>query len=167
MDITIRLDGLRELQSRLRALSAEVRGGALQRAVQSGANLLADAIAAQAAVAFQSRTGRLARAAPRVKTVRVLPSSVVMEVGPRGVRYAHLVERGHRIVPRGPSRKGADAARRAELRRALRARRAAAGARRVAARPFIAPALARTNEQIARKMLDILWEAVNDTYREL
>ena len=164
--ISLRLEGFRELQSRLRAVSAAARGQALREAVFAGAAILSEAIGIEVQAAFTSHTGKLARAAVQVRGITALPSVVRAEVGPRRLPYAHLVARGHRIIARGPSRKGAetDRAKAARLRRALKARRAGGSLGTVAARPFIGPAFEQQRDRIAQVMLERLWQAVHTTF---
>src|SRR3990167_4016292 len=128
--VTIKLEGMTELVAAMRRLPVSVRGQVLEGAVRRGAEMIAQGVGARAAGAFQSRAGKLLRTA-RSLTARMIqvlvrsPEHVLMQIWPR-VPYAHLVEGGHRVIPRGGGRGAAPStSRKARLRRALLQRRAA------------------------------------------
>lgn len=75
------------------------------------------------AVTPKGKTGKLSRGFD-MRTKRIsqgLIQGVQVDIGAR-VPYGHLIERGHQIIPRGPSRKGG---KKGALRKALKARRLA------------------------------------------
>jgi len=166
--LSIKLEGMTDLLAAMRRLPVVVRGQALEGAVRRGAEVIAQAAGGQAAGAFQSRTGKLLRTA-RSLTARMIqvlarsPEYVLMQIWPR-LPYTHLVEGGHRVVARGPGRGGADRATRALLRRALLARRAAGASGVVAPRPFVGPAFEATKEAAAERVLNELWQSVEQAW---
>lgn len=85
---------------------------------------LTPALSAMRDAAPRGRTGKLSRGFDvRLKRVQQgLIHGLEVDVGAR-VPYGHLVHGGHRIVARGPQRKGLTRARRGELRSALKERR--------------------------------------------
>lgn len=144
--LSVKLEGLPELVDALRQLPVSVRGQVLEASVRAGAEVVARAAGQRAAIAFQSRTGRLLRTAQRVdrqmvRTTIRSPEHVRIEVWPR-VPYAHLVEGGHRLVTRG--------------------KRRVIGT--VAPRPFVGPAFFATQEEAAKVILDSLWAKVSSTW---
>ncbi|HWP38944.1 MAG TPA: hypothetical protein VNL18_15465 [Gemmatimonadales bacterium] len=114
--------------------------------------------AAARAAAPQGRTGRLRRRPFEVRTKRgfALGTVITAEIGTR-LPYGHLPERGHRIIPRGPQRKGVplSRARRKELRSGLKARRAQGAIGFVPGQFFTRRAWEQHEEQ-TRRLLEAL-----------
>lgn len=105
---------------------------------------------AMRSTAPKGRTGKLSRGF-EVKAKPVsqgLVQGVEVQIGSRSP-YAHLVERGHQIIARGPGRKkGLKRERRAELRSRLKARREAGPIGFVPGRFFGRIALDQRREQV-------------------
>ena len=182
--VSIKLEGMTELVAAMRRLPVEVRERKLEDAVKAGAQIVAQAVSERASGAFQSRSGKLLRAIRQgvslaqqslIRTRVRSPEEVLVEVWPR-VPYAHLIEGGHRIIARGGGREGIFAerlrgrggrfvalsgtSRRAQLRRALLARRGAGAIGQVAARPFVGPAYEATKDQAAEVIMETLWRNI-------
>lgn len=104
----------------------------------------------------RGRTGKLA-ASVRLQIRRIsqgLIAGIEVLLG-TGVRYGHLVERGHQIIPRGPSRSGRlTRGRRAELRSGLKVRRAQGAVGFVPGRPFMEPVAVGQHEQTVARVED-------------
>lgn len=168
--------GGKELAAALRKLPDAVSKNLLSGAVLAGAGIIRDAAAARCPRSPLHR-GKGVRLADSIK-VSVTESTrayVTANVGTK-VPYAHLVEYGHQIVPRGPNRVtvasvttvsksgrsrtrlqrvAPDAERRAFLRSALRERQGPSGGF-VAARPFMRPAFDENREAVIRKIGEVL-----------
>lgn len=114
-------------------------------------------------LAPKGKSGKLSRGFDvRAKRIRQgLIQGIQVDIGAR-VPYGHLVERGHNVIPRGPGRKGLSAValsekgprgkllrgRRAELRKALLARRASGPIGRVPGRFFARSELTRSAGEV-------------------
>jgi len=169
--LEVKLEGMTELVAAMRRLPLAVRGQALEMAVRSGAELVAATAASRAQGAFRQRSGKLLRAADSMgpSMIQVLarsPEYVLIQVWPR-LPYTHLVEGGHRLLARGPGRKGAirGSAKAVQLRRALLGRRKAGALGQVAARPFLGPAYEATKEAAAQTILNTLWRQVDAAWQ--
>jgi len=125
---TFTISGVPELQ---RALDPNRWWAAIER---NAPRALAPVVNAMRSAAPKGRTGKLARGFD-TRTKRInqgLIQGVQVDIGSR-VPYGHLVERGHKIIARGPGRSGA---KKGALRTALKARRSAGAIGFVAGRFF-------------------------------
>jgi len=145
--ISMRIEGLRELQAALKALGPEVSEAILTRGLREAGEALEQEIATRTPVAPEPhRRGKSPGVMRESVTTTVAFQSPVearVTVGPR-VAYAHLVEFGHAIIARGPG-KGVKAGAR---RTALKARRAAGAIGHVPAKPFVRPAFDAVKERL-------------------
>lgn len=107
---------------------------------------LAGTAARMAATAPHGKTGKLSR---RVDVrVRRINQGLVQGVQADfvvGVRYGHLVVRGHRNIPRGPGRRGAN---KGVLRSALKARRSAGATGFTPGNPFADQAFTQSRSAV-------------------
>lgn len=180
--LSLRLEGFAEFARALRKLPGEISGEILETALVAGAGIIREVAAAKAprpAVRRRPHTLRLA------DSIKIIPAEqdaahAVVYVGSK-VTYAHLVEFGHQIVARGPTRgnlgterprgrKGRFTevgGRRGELRRALRERRSAGAIGFVAARPFLRPSVDENREQIIRRIGQVLGREIESAFRRL
>lgn len=185
--VSLTFTGGRELVAALRSLPAIVATEILETAVVAAAGLLRTAVAAKAprpATRRRPGTVRLADSF-KVTVIEKDRAHTVVQVGTR-VPYAHLVEYGHQIVPRGPTRatrvsvtrvsaKGRttkrwemmapEQERRRALRAALKQRRAGGSRGFVAARPFLRPAFDEQREPMVRRMAEVLGRGIETWWR--
>lgn len=166
----------------LRQLPGDVAAMILEQAVVAGGDIVRKRAAE---LAPRSAIRRRPRTKPLADTIRLHVamkdrSHVHVQVGTK-TSYAHLLEYGHAIVPRGPTRKqlfsvtsvgktGRARTRlkrldptegyRRNLRRALKERRAAGAIGFVAPRPFLRPAIDETREQAVQTMARVLGRGV-------
>lgn len=179
-DITLnlKLEGFAEFSRALRKLPGEISAEILEMALVAGAAVVREVAAAKAprpGIRRRPRTGRLA------DSIRIFPGEkdrahAVVSVGTK-VPYAHLVEFGHQIVARGPSRTGLEGGhredtlatvfRRVSQRRQLLARRAAGAGSFVAARPFLRPAFDEQKEQVIQRIGQVLGREIESAFRRL
>lgn len=185
--MSMRFEGGRELARALRELPAIVAAELLETAVLSAGGILRAAAAAKVPrgeIRRRPGTIRLADSL-QVKTAELTRSQVVVEVGTK-VPYAHLIEYGHQIVPRGPSRRklsittvriskstgrqvvsvrtGLDPGEAIRQRR-LRGDAPASGF--VAARPFLRPAFDENTDVMLRRISEVLGKGIEFHYRRL
>lgn len=170
--------GGKQLEEALLQLPKELRGPILESALIAGA----DPVRADAARRARQRRGprRRPEAVQLADTIKIFPGKndathAEVDVGTRDPK-AHLVEFGHRIVPRGPSRKGLEGrrrddtpeqlARRRRLRTALRERRQGVTGT-VPARPFLRPALDENKEESLRRTGEVLGKEIETAFRRL
>lgn len=167
--------GGRELAHALRRLPRAIAQEVLEMAVVSGAGIIREAAAAKCprpSVRRRPGTVRLADSI-KVTVTEKAPSFVTVTVGTR-VPYAHLVEYGHQVVPRGPTRQrvsittvrvskrtgkqvvstrlGLDPMARLQL----RGRRAAGSGGFVAPRPFLRPAFEENRERVLQRIGEVI-----------
>lgn len=178
--------GGKELAQTLRRLPEAIATNVLAAAVMAGAGIIRDAARANCPRPGQRRrSGTLPLAESiRVRVAEKTRSYVTVTVG-TGVRYAHLVEYGHQIIPRGPSRTrvsittvrvskrtgkqivstrfGLDPTE--QLR--LHDRRNIGATGFVAARPFLRPAFDETREAVIRKIGEVLGAGIEATVKQL
>lgn len=181
----VRWEGTRELARALRRLPEIVAEQILEQAVVVGADIIRQAAAERApraAVRARGRHGTVRLADSfKVTVTEKSRSFVTVNVGTK-IPYAHLVEYGHQIVPRGPSRAtvsittvriskktgkqvvsahlGLDPlGRRSE-------RRAATGGM-VAARPFLRPAFDDNRELVLRRIGEVIGRGIEGEARKL
>lgn len=130
----VTIEGLDEME---RVLQPEVFWAAIVRLIPRA---LVPILVDMKARAPRGRTGKLGRGfdVQLEPVAQGLVQGVEATIGAR-VPYGHLIERGHRVIARGPSRKGRKLVRGA--RRALKLRRQAGGIGFVAPRPFALPAV--------------------------
>lgn len=116
---TFVVSGVPELR---RALDADRWWAAIERHAPRALVPVANAMRSAAP---KGKTGKLARGFDvRAKRINQgFIQGVEVDIGAR-VPYGHLIERGHRIIARGPGRKGG---KKGALRKALKARRLAGG----------------------------------------
>ncbi|MGH2406183.1 MAG: HK97 gp10 family phage protein, partial [bacterium] len=140
---TVLIDGLPELSRKLDAVAWWQH---LERIIPRA---LTPVLVEARARMPRGRTGKLLRGGLETRTER-RQGGIQVAVGAR-VPYGHLVEAGHRLVARGGGRGFAPSRRRrAELRSALKARRARGAIGQVAGRPFLGPAYqARAAETVS------------------
>jgi hypothetical protein len=139
------IEGIPELE---RALDPNLWWDALERALPEAVEPVRVEMVSRAPV----RSGKLANSI--TVTIRRMSQGFIRGVEAlfgTGVPYGHLVEKGHKIIARGPSRSGLTKTKRAALRSGLIARRAAGAIGFVQARPFAEPAaVGHEAEVIAR-----------------
>lgn len=140
--------GGKELARALRLLPDAVATDILETSVVAGAGLLREAVAMRAPRRSTRRGGVRLADSFFVKITEQSRSYVTVNVGTK-VPYAHLVEYGHQIVPRGPGR--AASAERAARRRVTRATTGF-----VPARPFMRPAFDENREAMLRRIGDVM-----------
>lgn len=191
--MNITFTGGKELARALRELPEAIATNVLSGAVLAGANIVREAAAARArGHAVLSGNWHQRR---RPGTVR-LSDSIKATVTERGrsfvtasvgtkVRYAHLVEYGHQIIPRGPTRArvsittvrvskrtgkqvvstrfGLDPM----ARRALFERRDAGSRGFVAARPFLRPAFDENKEAMLQKIGEVIGVGIEAEVKKL
>lgn len=169
--------GGKELAAALRQLPEAVSKNVLAGSVLAGAGIIREAAVMRCPKPGIRRRPGTVRLADSIKAVvtESTRSYVTINVGTK-VKYAHLVEFGHQIVPRGESRittasvtrvsrsgrttttlqrVAPDAERRALLRSALKARQGSASGF-VPARPFLRPAFDETREAVIQKIGQVL-----------
>ncbi|HWO88451.1 MAG TPA: HK97-gp10 family putative phage morphogenesis protein [Gemmatimonadales bacterium] len=151
--MSLRVEGLRELRQSLRELGPQMSERVLSGALRAAAADVEAEIRSRAPVASArhrrgKQPGELLRS---IRTTVEWQSSeeARVSVGPR-VPYGHLVEAGHAIVPRGPTRRGRKLGKegRARLRALLKARQASGAIGRAQARPFVGPAWEATKDRV-------------------
>lgn len=136
-DIMVQVLGLPALDAKLRDLEPKLARSILRAAVRRAANIVRDA----ARERVPGKTGLLRRSI-RTQLRRGKPGQTRISVGVFGASrsqlkkgldpfYARFVERGHRIVPRGPTGKRVTGQRTV-----------------VEARPFLLPALVASRTQV-------------------
>lgn len=143
---TFVIEGVPEIRRRL---DAERWWAAIEHVVPRA---LAPLLARLRGAAPHGRTGRLARGGFDISLRRMgsgLIHGLQVAVGARQP-YAHLVDRGHRIIPRGPTRKSGSLSRRdrASLRSGLKTRRAAGARGMVPGRHFVEPIVQQLRPQV-------------------
>lgn len=174
--------GAQALLRALRQLPADVATMILEQAVVAGGDIVRKRAAELAPRGLQRRRPRTT---PLADTIRLHVAMkdrahVLVQVGTKAP-YAHLLEYGHDIVARGPTRgelhsvtrvsaKGRISsrlqrlapsdARRRKLRTALKERRAAGAIGFVKPRPFLRPAIDETREQAVLTMARVLGRGV-------
>ncbi|MGH2670865.1 MAG: HK97-gp10 family putative phage morphogenesis protein [bacterium] len=158
--------GGKQLEHALLQLPKELRGEILSQSLVAGADPIRVAAAARARV----RRGRRRRPGTveladsiRISLGEQDATHAVVDVGTK-IPYAHLVEFGHRIVPRGPSRKGLEGRRR--LRVALRERQSSATGQ-VPAYPFLRPAMDEQKETALARIGEVLGKETETAFRRL
>ncbi len=185
--------GGRELAQALRRLPEEVAERVLGGAVLAGAGIIRDSAAAKArghvvlsGTWTQRRRPGTVRLSDSIRaTITEKGRSFVTVCVGTKVKYAHLVEYGHQIVPRGPTRArvsittvriskrtgrqvvstryGLD-----PMARQLLHERRDAGARGfVAPRPFMRPAFDENHEAVLRKIGDVLGVGIEAEAKKL
>jgi HK97 gp10 family phage protein len=140
--VNLTFTGGKELARALNQLPKMVAERVLEKAVTAGAELVrqsAAQLAPRPAMRRRPDTIRLGDSI-KVRTTEKGPSFVTVNVGTK-VRYAHLVEYGHQIVPR-TSKRGE---RRIGGRRGF-----------VAPRPFMRPAFDENRESMIARIGDVL-----------
>lgn len=170
--------GGKQLKEALEQLPKELRGEILETSLVAGA----DPIRVDAAARARQRRGprRRPEDVALADSIKVFPGKrdathAEVDVGTRKPT-AHLREFGHRKVPRGPNRKGLDgrrrddtpdqAARRRQLRIALRERRATATGN-VPAYPFLRPAMDERKEEALERIGQVLGKEIETAFRRL
>lgn len=178
--------GGRELAHALRRLPRAIAQEILETAVVSGAGILRESAAAKCsrpAIRRRPGTVRLADSI-KVTVTEKSPSSVTVNVGTR-VPYAHLVEYGHQIIPRGPTRQrvsittvriskrtgkqvvstrlGLDPM----ARRQLHDRRATGASGFVAPRPFLRPAFDENKERMLQRIGQVITKGLEVEARKV
>jgi HK97 gp10 family phage protein len=163
----LRFDGGAELVRALRELPKAVRENVLEAAVVAGGAILRDATAAKAPRHDPRRRPGTVRLADSFKITVTEQSHafVTVNVGTR-VPYAHLLEYGHQIVPRGPNRRRVSITTVSKTGRvstrfgvdptARQQRVTAAATGFVAPRPFMRPAFDENKEAMLRKIGEVL-----------
>lgn len=144
--------GGKELARALRVLPDAVATDILETAVVAGAGILREAVALRAPRGSRHHAGVRLADSIFAKVTEHSRSYVTVNVG-TNKPYAHLVEYGHQIVPRGPGR--AASAERANRRRAARS---ATGF--VPARPFMRPAFDENHEAMIRRIGEVMGKGI-------
>lgn len=147
--------GGKELAAALRQLPAAIAQNVLEKSVVAGAEVVrASATMRCPRPTVRRRPGTLALAdSIKITVTERARSFVTVNVGTK-VKYAHLVEYGHQIVPRGPNRAGSESA--AMGRRAARASRAVGARGFVTPKPFLRPAFDENREQMIQAIGDVM-----------
>lgn len=182
----ISFQGGPELVKALRSLPRAIAAEILETAVVSGAGIVRAAAAAKCARPAKRRRPGTVRLADSIKVTvtEKLPSLVTVHVGTR-VPYAHLVEYGHQIIPRGPTRErvsittvriskrtgkqvvssrlGLDPTARIKLHE----RRQVGSRGFVAPTPFLRPAFDENKERVLQRMGEVIWKGVEVEARKL
>lgn len=152
--------GGKELAAALRKLPELVATEVLETAVVAGAGILREAAALRAPrPGIRRRTGIRLADSIKVTVTEKTRSAVTVNVGTK-VPYAHLVEFGHQIVPRGPGR--AVSAARANRRKVSRS---ASGF--VPARPFMRPAFDENREAIIQRIGQVMGKGIEVEARKV
>ena len=163
VELGIAITGLDELKAAIGRIPTELGMMILPEAMGDLLEVMRQAIEERTPVSAGGTHGRPPGAMKRSVKSRIeeqSPAYVRASVGPRDPA-AHLVEYGHAIVARGPSRAGLETTpvrgrrghfaavggKRGVLRRALLARRAAGALGRVPPYPFVRPAFDATIER--------------------
>lgn len=178
--------GGRELAKALRRLPRAVATEILETAVVAGAGIVRAAAVAKCPRPAQRRRPGTVRLSDSIKVTvtEKLPSLVEVAVGTK-VPYAHLIEYGHQIIPRGKTRErvsvttvriskrtgkqvvssrfGLDPMARMKLND-----RRTAGARGfVAPQPFLRPAFDENKERVLQRMAEVLGKGLEVEARKL
>lgn len=168
--------GGKELVAALRRIPEAVAERVLAGAVMAGGGIIQEAAAAKAPRAAERRRPNTVRLGDSIQTTVTEKgrSFVTVNVGTK-VKYAHLVEYGHQIVPRGPARRRISVTRvtksgRVSTRFVIdpdekRQTRGAAGF--VAARPFLRPAFDENRENVIRKIGEVMGAGIEAEAKRL
>lgn len=167
--------GGKELARALRQIPRAIAQEILETAVVAGAGIVRAAAAAKCPRPAERRRPGTVRLSDSIKVVvtEKAPSYVTVNVGTK-VPYAHLVEYGHQVVPRGKTRErvsittvrvskrtgkqvvstrlGLDPLARAKL----HDRRAAGSRGFVAPRPFLRPAFDENKERVLQRIAQVI-----------
>lgn len=179
----LRFEGGKELARALRRLPELVAQEILEQAVVVGADIIREGAAQRASWPHERRRpGTIALAdSIKVTVTEKARSFVTVNVGTK-VRYAHLLEYGHQIVPRGPIRetvsittvriskktgKQVVSARLGLDPLGKRSERRAAATGVVAPRPFLRPAFDDNRERVLQRIGQVLGQGIEVEARKL
>ena len=178
VELTLKLEGFAEFARALRQLPKHISADIIESALFAGGHVIRNAAVGKAPHPEKRRRPKTVRLAD---SIRFFPrekdaAHAIVDVGTR-VRYAHLVEYGHQIVPRGPTRQrvsitqvsktgrvstrlGVDPSVRTD-------RRTRAPQGFVAPRPFLRPAFDENRERVIRRVGQVLGQEIERAFRRM
>lgn len=175
--MNLHFKGGREFAQFLKRLPGEISGEILETSVNAGAVIIQTRAKEKCPKPAERRRPGTVRLADsiNVATAEKDAAHVVVNVG-TNVPYAHLVEYGHQIVPRGPNRRRVSVTRvsrsgrvstRFEVDPEATRRAAQAVTGFVAAKPFLRPAFDESREQVVARIGQVMGKQIELTARRL